>query len=111
MERSPLAPDAFPELPPIAGVSLAVARAGYKEWGRCDLTLVRLDPGTSVAGVTTKSRCRSPEVEWCRAALPQGSARALVVNAGNSNAFTGGRGPAAVAGPVAPLSAPLAFPP
>jgi len=101
MDRSPLAPDAFPELPPIAGVRLAVARAGYKDWGRCDLTLALLDEGTTVAGVTTRSRCASPEVEWCRAALPKGKARALTVNAGNSNAFTGGRGQAAVEAQVA----------
>jgi glutamate N-acetyltransferase/amino-acid N-acetyltransferase len=92
MDRSPLAPAAFPELPPIAGVTLTVARAGYKDWGRCDLTLARFDEGTTVAGVTTRSRCPSPEVEWCREALPHGKARALVVNAGNSNAFTGSRG-------------------
>ncbi len=86
----------FPDLPAIAGVELRVARAGYKDWGRCDLTLALLAEGTSVAGVTTKSRCPSPEVEWCRAAATLGQARALVVNAGNSNAFTGSRGRAAV---------------
>ena len=95
-ERSPLAPAAFPDLPPIAGVRAAVARAGYKSWDRCDLTYVALAEGTAVAGVTTRSKCPSPEVEWCRAALPLGRARALVVNAGNSNAFTGSRGRAAV---------------
>lgn len=93
---SPLAPAAFPDLPPIAGVHPAVARARYKTWDRCDLTYIALDEGTAVAGVTTKSLCPSPEVEWCRAALPLGRARALVVNAGNSNAFTGHRGRAAV---------------
>ena len=93
---SPLAPAAFPALPPIAGVRAAVARAGYKNWERCDLTYVALDEGTTVAGVTTRSKCPSPEVEWCRAALPLGRARALIVNAGNSNAFTGNRGRAAV---------------
>jgi glutamate N-acetyltransferase/amino-acid N-acetyltransferase len=96
MERSPLAPASFPDLPPIAGVRVAVARAHYKAWDRCDLTLAQFDAGTTVAGVTTKSKCPSPEVEWCRAALPLGTARALVVNAGNSNAFTGSRGRAAV---------------
>lgn len=95
MTPSPLALP-FPDLPPIAGVSLQVARAGYKAWERSDLTLVRLEPGTAVAGVLTQSRCPSPEVEWCRKALVLGEARALVVNAGNSNAFTGGRGRAAV---------------
>ncbi|RZF65819.1 bifunctional glutamate N-acetyltransferase/amino-acid acetyltransferase ArgJ [Sphingomonas populi] len=94
--RSPLAPAAFPTLPAIAGVTAHVARARYKSWDRCDLTFVALDPGTVVAGVTTQSRCPSPEVEWCRKALTLGSARALVVNAGNANAFTGNRGRAAV---------------
>jgi len=96
MDRSPLAPAAFPDLPPIAGVRLAVARAGYKAWERADLTYAAFDEGTAVAGVTTRSRCPSPEVEWCRTALPLGRARALIVNAGNSNAFTGHRGRAAV---------------
>ncbi|TVV73212.1 bifunctional glutamate N-acetyltransferase/amino-acid acetyltransferase ArgJ, partial [Sphingomonas solaris] len=68
----------------------------YKAWDRCDLTYVALAEGTAVAGVTTQSKCPSPEVEWCRAALTLGHARALVVNAGNSNAFTGHRGRAAV---------------
>ncbi len=94
--RSPLAPSAFPLLPPIDGVTLRTARAGYKAWDRCDLTYVELDAGTAVAGVTTQSKCPSPEVEWCRDAIPLGAARALVVNAGNANAFTGHRGRAAV---------------
>jgi len=92
---SPLATP-FPAMPPIAGVRIATVRAGYKAWDRHDLTLALLDEGTAVAGVTTQSKCPSPEVEWCRAALPLGRARALVVNAGNSNAFTGNRGRAAV---------------
>ncbi len=96
MEKSPLAPAAFPILPSIAGVTLRTARAGYKAWDRCDLTYVELAAGTAVAGVTTQSKCPSPEVEWCRDAIPLGSARALVVNAGNANAFTGHRGRAAV---------------
>ncbi len=93
---SPLAPEAFPALPAIDGVTLRIARARYKQWDRCDLTFVTLEPGTAAAGVLTRSKCPSPEVEWCRAALPAGTARALVVNAGNSNAFTGHRGRAAV---------------
>ena len=95
-DRSPLAPDNFPALPAITGVRAAVTRAGYKNWERSDLTYVAFDEGTVVAGVTTKSRCPSPEVEWCRAALPRGRARALGVTAGNSNAFPGNRGRAAV---------------
>ena len=92
---SPLATP-FPAMPPIAGVRIATVRAGYKMWDRDDLTLVTLDAGTTVAGVMTQSKCPSPEVEWCRQVLPLGAARALVVNAGNSNAFTGARGRAAV---------------
>jgi len=100
-DRSPLAPAAFPDLPDIAGITRRVAKAQYKTCDRCDLTYVELAPGTAVAGVLTKSRCASPEVDWCRAALVLGRARALVVNAGNSNAFTGDRGRHAVEGLVA----------
>lgn len=92
---SPLATP-FPALPAIPGVVPHVARAHYKTWDRCDLTFVTLAEGTTVAGVLTQSRCPSPEVEWCRKALTLGAARALVVNAGNSNAFTGHRGRTAV---------------
>ena len=92
---SPLARP-FPAMPPIAGVALRVARAGYKDWGRCDLTYVELAAGTAVAGVFTRNICCSSEVELGRANIAQGQARALVVNAGNSNAFTGYRGRAAV---------------
>jgi glutamate N-acetyltransferase/amino-acid N-acetyltransferase len=111
MERSPLAPAAFPDLPAIAGVRPAIACARYKAWDRCDLTFVALDEGTVVAGVTTKSKCPSPEVEWCRTALPLGRARALVVNAGNSNAFTGHRGRAAVEAIAAKVAAAIACQP
>jgi len=79
-------------MPEIGGVTRRIARAGYKDWGRCDLTFIELAEGSSVAGVTTQSKCPSPEVELCRAHLPQGRARALIVNAGNSNAFTGDKG-------------------
>lgn len=92
---SPLA-SPFPTLPDIAGVQPHVVRAGYKDWGRCDLTYVTLDEGTAVAGVFTKNLCCSSEVEIGRANIKQGRARALVVNAGNSNAFTGYRGREAV---------------
>ncbi len=97
LRPSPLARP-FPVLPPVAGCEARTARAGYKAWDRDDLTLLTFAAGTSVAGVTTRSRCPSPEVEWCRAALPLGHARALVVNAGNANAFTGATGRRAVEG-------------
>jgi glutamate N-acetyltransferase / amino-acid N-acetyltransferase len=95
METSPLARP-FPALPAIAGAVPRVARAGYKNWGRCDLTFVTLDKGTAVAGVFTKNVCCSSEVELGREQVKRGRARALVVNAGNSNAFTGYRGREAV---------------
>ncbi|MCC2978855.1 bifunctional glutamate N-acetyltransferase/amino-acid acetyltransferase ArgJ [Sphingomonas sp. IC4-52] len=97
----------FPDLPSIDGATPRVARARYKEWDRCDLSFVTLDPGTTVAGVLTQSKCPSPEVEWCRRALVLGEARALVVNAGNSNAFTGNRGRAAVEAIAARVAAQL----
>jgi len=86
----------FPEMPAIAGVTPRIARAGYKDWGRCDLTYVELAEGTAVAGVFTRNVCCSSEVELGRANARGGRARALVVNAGNSNAFTGWRGREAV---------------
>lgn len=95
IDRSPLARP-FPAMPPIAGVTLRAARARYKTWDRCDLTFAELAEGTSVAGVFTKSACASSEVEMGREAVKQGRARALIVNAGNSNAFTGYRGREAV---------------
>lgn len=94
--RSPLAPAAFPILPEIAGVTRRVARAHYKNWDRCDLTYVELTPGTTVAGVFTRNVCCSSEVELGREQVKGGKGRALIVNAGNSNAFTGYRGREAV---------------
>jgi glutamate N-acetyltransferase/amino-acid N-acetyltransferase len=86
----------FPQLPAIAGVTLRIARAGYKDWGRCDLTYAELAEGTAVAGVFTQNVCCSSEVELGREQVKAGRARALIVNAGNSNAFTGYRGREAV---------------
>ncbi len=103
---SPLARP-FPAMPAIAGVTLRIARAGYKDWGRCDLTYVELDEGTAVAGVFTRNVCCSSEVELGREQVAHGRARALVVNAGNSNAFTGYRGREAVEAIMAQVSAHL----
>jgi glutamate N-acetyltransferase / amino-acid N-acetyltransferase len=83
-------------MPEIAGATPRIARARYKEWDRCDLTFIALNEGTSVAGVTTRNVCCSTEVELCRENIKGGKARALVVNAGNANAFTGYRGREAV---------------
>jgi len=92
---SPLAPASFPEMPPIAGVRLATAAAGIRYPGRTDVLLALFDPGTSVAGVFTRSKCPSAAVDWCRDRIKNGRASALVVNSGNANAFTGKSGRAA----------------
>ncbi|MFN3854698.1 MAG: bifunctional glutamate N-acetyltransferase/amino-acid acetyltransferase ArgJ [Phreatobacter sp.] len=93
---SPLAPKTVPNLPPIEGVGIATAEAGIRYKGRTDVLAVALARGTTVAGVFTRSRCPSAPVDWCRANLPGGKARALVVNSGNANAFTGRKGREAV---------------
>ena len=89
---SPLAPTDVPDMPAISGVTLATAAAGIRYKGRTDVLLAIMDKGTTVAGVFTRSKCPSAPVEWCRAKLSRGSARALVVNSGNANAFTGKTG-------------------
>lgn len=106
---SPLARP-FPEMPAIAGATPRIARAGYKDWGRCDLTYVELTEGTAVAGVFTRNVCCSSEVELGRDNISQGLARALIVNAGNSNAFTGYRGREAVEQIMAQVAAHLDCP-
>ena len=88
---SPLA-QPLPALPPLAGVKLAVAAAGIRYRERTDLMLAEFAPETTVAGVFTRNRCPGAPVEWCRAILPAGQARGLVVNAGNANVFTGRAG-------------------
>ncbi len=94
---SPLAPKTYPALPPIAGVRFATIEAGVRYAGRTDVMMALFDRPAAVAGVFTRSKCPSAPVDWCRAHLSRGSARALIVNSGNANAFTGGVGAAAVA--------------
>ena len=89
---SPLAPKSVPDMPAIAGVRLGTAAAGIRYKNRTDVLLVLMDKGTTAAGVFTTSKCPSAPVEWCRAKLKGKSARALVVNSGNANAFTGKTG-------------------
>lgn len=86
---SPLAPDRFPELPHVAGVQIATFEAGLRYKNRADLFLALVDEGSTVAGVFTKSRCPSAAVDWSRSIIGRGSARAVVCNSGNANAFTG----------------------
>jgi glutamate N-acetyltransferase / amino-acid N-acetyltransferase len=103
---SPLAPARMPVLPAIGGVRLATAATGMRYKGRPDLLLALLDPGTAVAGCFTRSKARSAPVDWCAGNLKSGTARGLIVNAGNANAFTGKAGVAtvkAVAGRAAEL--------
>lgn len=82
-------------MPPVPGVRLATAAAGIRYPGRTDVLLALFDRGTAVAGVFTRSKCPSAPVDWCRARMRRGAARALVVNSGNANAFTGKSGRAA----------------
>jgi len=99
---SPLAPEAFPALEPVAGVELAVTAAGVNYRGRDDVMLVRLAPGSVLAGVFTRSATRAAPVIWCQerlAALASTSASGplgILVNSGNANAFTGAGGRTAV---------------
>ncbi|WP_395778492.1 bifunctional glutamate N-acetyltransferase/amino-acid acetyltransferase ArgJ [Aquidulcibacter sp.] len=89
---SPLAPAAFPTLPPVAGMRASASRIGLYGGTRNDLMTVVFPSGASVAGAFTLSATRSADVEWCATQVKRGQARALVVNAGNSNAFTGPAG-------------------
>ncbi len=93
---SPLAPKSSPKLPPLAGLRLSTGAAGVKYRDRTDVLVAVMAPETQVAGVLTRSKTASAPVEWCRKNLPAGTARALVVNSGNANAFTGRAGLEAV---------------
>jgi len=93
---SPFAPETLVEPPAISGLRIGGIAAGVKYQNRMDLFLAVLEPGATVAGVLTTSKTRSAPVDWCRHVLSQGKGRAIVVNAGNSNAFTGKAGMEAV---------------
>ncbi len=94
--RSPLAPQRAAQLPPLAGVQLAAGACGVRYQGRSDVCLMAFAPGTAIAGVLTRSLCPSAPVQWCRRALRGGRVRAVLVNSGNANAFTGRLGEASV---------------
>jgi glutamate N-acetyltransferase / amino-acid N-acetyltransferase len=93
---SPFAPATIPEMPPIEGVRFAACEAGIRYKGRKDLMLAVLAEGSVAAGVLTQSKTCSAPVLWCRENLKRGTARVLVVNSGNANAFTGRKGREAV---------------
>ncbi len=96
LKISPLAPEGFPNMPVVPGVRHAVAESGLKYKGRPDLLLIGFAPGTTVAGILTRSTTPGAPVQWCRECLPAGIACGLVVNAGNANVFTGVKGRHAV---------------
>jgi glutamate N-acetyltransferase/amino-acid N-acetyltransferase len=96
LKTSPLAPLNFPQLPAVPGVVISTAQAGVRYANRTDVLLMQFAEGTTVAGVYTRSKCPSAPVDWCREAMAYGGARALVVNSGNANAFTGLKGREAV---------------
>jgi len=97
MKISPLAPTSFPALPVVAGVRLAVGQSNIRYKGRDDLLLAEFTSGTQAAGVLTRSKVVAAPIIWCQKALRKSKTRALVVNAGNANAFTGKGGMASVA--------------
>ncbi len=92
---SPLAVP-LPGLPPLAGVRLGAAQAGIRYKDRTDLVMIELAAGSHVAGVFTRNKCPGAPIDWCRDGLVGGRARAVVVNAGNANVFTGQAGADAV---------------
>ena len=94
MKRSPLAPEKTPPLPEVAGFRLAVAETGIKYKDRPDAMLLLADNPVAAAGTLTRSKTCSAAVDWCRENLISGAARAVLVNAGNANAFTGRAGEA-----------------
>jgi glutamate N-acetyltransferase / amino-acid N-acetyltransferase len=89
---SPLAPKTVPHMPAIDGVRIATAAAGIKYKNRTDVLMMVFDKPAAVAGVFTTSKCPSAPVDHCRKSLSGAKARALVVNSGNANAFTGSKG-------------------
>lgn len=109
---SPLAPASFPDLPEIAGVEFAAVEAGVKYQNRKDVTLMRLAPGSSVAGVFTKSATRSAAVLDCQEKIgtPSSEGAAIIVNSGNANAFTGKNGMESVAAVAAAVGESLGLP-
>jgi glutamate N-acetyltransferase / amino-acid N-acetyltransferase len=112
MKTSPLAPAQFPDLPVIAGVTFASAAAGVKYQGRTDVMLAIAAAGSSVAGVFTRSATRSAPVLDCQAKLGGDTSgpAAILVNSGNSNAFTGKNGIASVAALTAAVAAQTGVP-
>ncbi len=111
MTVSPLAPPVFPDLPSVAGVELGTLAAGLRYQGRADLMLALVAEGSAIAGTFTSSLCPSAPVDWCRKMLPGGRGRAIVVNSGNANAFTGRHGETAAELTATSIASALGVPP
>ena len=92
LKTSPLAPERMADLHPVAGIQLATAASGMKYKGRDDVMLMTADNPVVVAGAVTKSKTCSAAVDWCKSVMAEGMGKAILVNAGNANAFTGQRG-------------------
>ncbi len=100
-QTSPLAPDAFPAMSSVDGVRMAAAQCNVRYVNKTDVMLAVMEPGTTAAGVFTQSKTAAAPVDWCRDMLKggnyqDGTIKALIVNSGNANAFTGRAGIAAV---------------
>lgn len=93
------------ELLPVQGVRLGVAEAGIRKANRRDLTVIELAPGSRAAGVFTRNRFCAAPVQVCKAHLPGGAVRALVINTGVANAGTGESGVANAQATCAALAA------
>ena len=110
MKPSPLAPSHFPIMPAIDGLKMAVCETGIKYKDRDDLLLMRFDKGTSLAGVFTQSATASAPVLASIEVAQKGAVQAILVNAGNANAFTGASGSETVASCVNQLAISLDVP-
>jgi glutamate N-acetyltransferase/amino-acid N-acetyltransferase len=109
-KKAPLAPARFPDIPAIPGVKIAAGACGIKHKDRKDVLLATFKSGTQVAGIFTKSKTEAAPVSWSRRQAVSGRARALIVNAGNANAFTGQAGEKSVSRTVEKGSAVLNIP-
>lgn len=90
---SPFSPIVFKDLPSLSGVKIATLRAGIRYENKDDVVLITLPPDSTIAGVFTTSGCPSAPVDWCKTLIKNhSSVRALVINSGNANAFTGKEG-------------------
>lgn len=98
MKISPFAPEHFPDLPAIDGFVMATAEAGVRYRGRTDVWVLIADAGTTLAGVYTQNQCPGAPVDWSRKALgvKTDGPRAVIVNSGTANVFSGQAGRDAV---------------